>query len=93
MAHPAAFTPLLLTNPLGWAIVGTAGYLTYRSGKKSGLQAEEQVEQPGLCDRAIKGTIKTAYKAKSKVENSLSATKDKYSGMWAEAKEDVNSDS
>jgi len=26
----------LLCNPLGWAVLGVAGYLIYRSGKSSG---------------------------------------------------------
>ncbi len=32
--------PLLLT-PLGWVVLGAAGYLAYRTGKKSG-QKEAQ---------------------------------------------------
>ena len=85
MAHPVAYVPLLTTNPVGWAILGAAGYLTYKAGKKTGLKGEEQVEKESLADRAVKGAMKTAYKAKMKVDESLSTTKEKYSEMWDEA--------
>lgn len=35
MAIPALYIPALSSNPVGWAILGAAGYLTYRAGKKS----------------------------------------------------------
>lgn len=89
MAAPIVYLPLLTTNPLGWAVLGAAGYLTYKAGKKSGLKDEDQVEREGLADRAVKGAMKTAYKAKMKVGESLSSTKEKYSGMWDEAQDEV----
>lgn len=89
MATPIVYLPLLTTNPLGWAVLGAAGYLTYKAGKKSGLKDEEQVGQEGLADRAVKGAMKTAYKAKMKVGESLSSTKEKYSEMWDEAQDEV----
>ncbi len=32
----------LLSNPIGWLILGTVGYLLYKSGKKSGKQEAEE---------------------------------------------------
>ncbi len=89
MATPIVYLPLLTTNPLGWAVLGAAGYLTYKAGKKSGLKDEEQIGQEGFADRAVKGAMKTAYKAKTKVGESLSSTKEKYSEMWNEAQDEV----
>jgi len=89
MTNPVVFLPLLTTNPVGWALLGAAGYLTYKLGKKSGLKSDDQVEDGCLIDRAVKGTMKTAYKAKIKVDESLSSTKDKYSSMWDEAQDEV----
>lgn len=83
------FLPLLTTNPVGWAVLGAAGYLAYKVGKKSGLNSYDQVEKEGLIDRVVKGTMKTAYKAKIKADESLSATKDKYYDMWSEAQDEV----
>jgi len=85
-----ACIPLLTTNPVGWAILGVAGYLTYKAGKKSGQKSEERVDQPSLCDRAVKGAMKTACKAKIKVDESLAGAKDKYSAMWHEAREEAS---
>jgi len=89
MATPIVYLPLLTTNPLGWAVLGAAGYLAYKAGKKSGLKDEEQVGKEGIADRAVKGAMKTAYKAKMKVGESLSGTKEKYSEMWNEARDEV----
>jgi hypothetical protein len=36
--------PLLLT-PLGWVVMGAAGYVVYRAGKKSGRKEAEQSEK------------------------------------------------
>lgn len=85
MAHPAVYVPVLTTNPVGWAVLGLAGYLTYKAGKKSGLKGEEGLEKESLADRAVKGAMKTAYKAKMKVDETLSETKDKYGELWQEA--------
>ena len=83
------YVPFLTSNPVGWAVLGAAGYLAYRSGKKSGAKAEAQVEKAPLHDRVVKGAMKSAYKAKMKVDDSLSGTKNKYSTMWNEAQEEV----
>ncbi len=74
-----------VNNPVGWAVLGTAGYLTYRAGKKAGLKSEDQATKENLFDRTVKGTMKTAYKTKMKIDDSLSSTKEKYSEMWNEA--------
>jgi hypothetical protein len=89
MATPIVYLPLLTTNPLGWAVLGVAGYLAYKAGKKTGLKNEEQVGQECFADRAVKGAMKTAYKAKMKVGESMSSTKEKYSEMWNEAQDEV----
>ncbi len=34
MAHPALAVPVLTTNVVGWAVLGTVGFLTYKAGKK-----------------------------------------------------------
>jgi len=89
MAHPVVYTPMLTTNPVGWAILGAAAFLTYKTGKKAGLKGEEQIEKEGFADRVVKGAMKTAYKAKMKVDESLSCSREKYSGMWNEAQSEV----
>ncbi|PIE57043.1 MAG: hypothetical protein CSA34_01715 [Desulfobulbus propionicus] len=89
MAHPIGYIPLLGSNPVGWAVLGTAGYLAYRAGKKSGQKSDQQVERENLADRTIKGAMKTAYKTKKKVDTSLTKTREKYSGMWQEARNEL----
>lgn len=89
MTNPIVFLPLLTTNPVGWAVLGAAGYLTYKAGKKSALKSDDQIEKESLIDRAVKGTMKTAYKAKIKADESLSSAKGKYSSMWDEAQDEV----
>jgi hypothetical protein len=85
MSHPVFVVPLLTSNPVGWAVLGVAGYLTYKAGKKAGAGSAEQVETECLADRAVKGVMKNAYKAKLKTNGMLSATKEKYAEMWREA--------
>jgi ribosomal protein S20 len=89
MANPVVFLPLLTTNLVGWAVLGAAGYLTYKLGKKSGLKSDDQLEKECLIDRAVKGTMKTVYKARIKADESLSSAKDKYSSMWDEAQDEA----
>ncbi len=88
MTHPALLLPFV-SNPIGWAVLGTAGYLTYKAGKKAGLKNEDEIATENICDRAVKGAMKTVYKTKIKVEESLSSTRDKYSEMWNEAQTEV----
>ncbi len=88
MTHPASLlaVPVFVSNPVGWAVLGVSGYLLYKAGKKSGAAAERGIDQPSLADRTIKGAMKTAYKTKTKLDNSLAKTKDKYSEMWNEVR-------
>ncbi len=81
--------PILSFNPIGWAILGAAGFLTYKAGKKAGLNPESDIETPNMADRAVKGAMKTAYKTKKCVEEGLTGAKEKYGAMWAEAREEV----
>ncbi len=83
------YAPALTTNPLGWAFLGAAGFITYKLGKKSGLKAEEQLDKPSLGDRAVKGAMKTAYKATKSAEAALAKAGEKYSAMWGEAKSEA----
>lgn len=85
MTHPVVYIPLLTTNPVGWAILGVAGYLTYKAGKKVGKHGADDVAQVGLVDQTVKGAMKSAYKAKIQIGKSLSNTREKYSEMWSEA--------
>ena len=85
MPHPAYL--LGTSNPLGLLALAGAGYLVYRLGKARGMSAED--EGQGLSDRAVRGAMKTAYKAKSGVEKALKEQKKRYSDMWAEAKEEA----
>jgi len=89
MANPIVYLPLLTSNPVGWAILGTAGFFAYKAGKKAGLKEDENVEKESMVDCSIKGAMKTAYKAKMKVDDSLNKTKTKYSEMWDDARTDV----
>lgn len=93
MLHPATCIPLLSSNPVGWLLLGGAGYLAYRTGKKSAKTPAEELEQVGLHDRAVKGAMKAACKAKIKIENSLAETKEKYGAMWSEAREEIDAGS
>jgi len=89
MYIPVAHVPLLSSHPVGWAILGVAGYLTYKAGKKSVAKAEAGLEQECLTDRAVKSAMKSAYKAKMKIDESLASGKEKYSEMWNEARTEV----
>lgn len=81
--------PILASNPIGWAIIGAAGFLTYKVGKRSGLKTEEELDKPGITDRAIKGVMKTVYRTQKSVGEGLQGTKVKYGTMWAEAQSEV----
>jgi hypothetical protein len=39
------YTPFFL-SPLGWVVLGVAGYLVYRSGKESGKKEAGKKEKP-----------------------------------------------
>ena len=85
MPHPV-YLPAV-SNPLGLLALAGAGYIVYRLGKARGRSTED--EGQGLSDRAVRGAMKTAYKAKSGVEKALKEQKKRYSDMWAEAKEEA----
>lgn len=89
MAHPILYLPVLGTNPIGLAVLGTAGYLAYRAGKKAGRKSEKNLDKEPLCDWAIKEAMKTAYKTKLKLDKNLAGTRDKYATMWGEAQSEV----
>jgi len=89
MYIPGAHVPLLSSHPVGWAILGVAGYLTYKAGKKAGLRGEEGIEKECLTDRAVKNAMKTVCKAKMKIDRSLAGSKEKYSEMWNEARSEA----
>ncbi len=90
MSHPIIGIPILTSNPVGWAVLGVAGYLAYKAGKKAGKRGVEQVDRECLADRAIKGAMKTVYKAKLKTDTMLTSTKEKYGGMWEEARAETD---
>lgn len=83
------YAPALTVNPLGWAVIGAAGYVTYKAGKKAGTDPQEKVDKPGLADRAVKGAMKTVYRAKKSVGEAFGKSREKYSSMWNEATEEV----
>lgn len=83
------YIPALSINPVGWAILGAASVLTYKAGKKAGLKSQDDVEKPGLGDRAIKCSMKTFYRVKKSAEETFYKNSEKYSAMWQEARSEV----
>jgi len=81
--------PVAVTNPVGWAVLGVAGYVTYKVGKKSGLKGEQDIDTPSLGDRAVKGAMKSVYKTQKFLGEAFSKTGEKYSSLWKEAREEV----
>lgn len=90
MSHPIIALPLLTSNPIGWAVLGVAGYLTYQAGRKAGKNSVEQVDKACLADRAVKGAMKSVYKAKLKTDAMLNSSKEKYGEMWKEAQAEAS---
>ncbi len=85
------YIPNLTSNPVGWAVLGAAGIIAYKLGKKSGAGSQEQLDTPSLGDRIVKGTMKTAYKATKSAKASLGKAGEKYSSLWEEAKAETQS--
>ena len=83
----------LVASPAGWVVLGAAGYITYKVGKKAGKKAEEDITKPSLYDRVVKGTMKAAYKTQKCVAENLGKAKDKYGTLWTEAKTEANATS
>ncbi len=79
MAHPAYYVGS--TSPIGLVALAGAGYVVYRLGKKSGAEEDGK----NILDQAFKGTIKTVYRAKMAVEESLEERKKRFSELWDEA--------
>jgi hypothetical protein len=83
----------VVASPLGWVVLGAAGYITYKAGKKSGKKTEEDIAKPSLSDRIVKGTMKTVYKTQKCVTQSLGKAKDKYGTLWTEARTEADATS
>ncbi len=75
-----------VAHPLGWVIIGGAGYLAYKAGKKSGKKVEGDSAKTNLSDRVVKGAMKAAYKAQQGISEGLDKAKEKCGTLWAEAK-------
>ncbi|PIE62565.1 MAG: hypothetical protein CSA25_04510 [Desulfobacter postgatei] len=80
----------VVAHPLGWIVLGAAGYFTYKAGKKAGKKTEEEIAKTSLSDRVIKGTMKAAYKTQKEVSECLGKAKEKYGTLWAEARAEAN---
>ena len=82
--------PFATTNAIGLAVVGVAGVVTYKAGKKSGLnnpeETTETIDKPGLGDRALKGTMKAFYRTQKSVGSVFAKSGEKMSAMWTEVK-------
>lgn len=77
-------------SPVGLAVIGVAGFLSYRAGKNAGMKSVDEFDKPGLGDRTVKGAMKAFYRTKKSVGNTFSKTGDKYSAMWQDVQEEVN---
>ena len=75
----------VIAHPVGWIVLGTAGFLTYKAGKKSGLKNSDDVTKTSFSDRVVKGAMKTVYKTQKNVSQAFFwKTKEKYGAMWSE---------
>ncbi|MCG8553410.1 MAG: hypothetical protein MI799_23645 [Desulfobacterales bacterium] len=83
----------LVANPAGWVVLGAAGYITYKVGKRAGKKAEEDITKPSLSDRMIKGTMKAVYKTQKCVSENMGKAKDKYGTLWTEARTEADASS
>ncbi|WP_020586301.1 hypothetical protein [Desulfobacter curvatus] len=80
----------VVAHPLGWVVLGAAGYLTYKAGKKAGKNTEEDIAKTSLSDRVIKGAMKAVYKTQKGVSQGLGKAKEKYGTLWEEARTEAN---
>nr|WP_320189917.1 hypothetical protein [uncultured Desulfobacter sp.] len=83
----------IVAHPIGWVILGGAGFLAYKAGKKAGKKTEEDSTKASLSDRVVKGTMKAIYKTQKGVSESLEKAKEKCGTLWAEAKTEANATS
>lgn len=81
--------PVIVNPVVGWAVIGTAGFVTYKLGKRSGLKGVDAPDRPGLKDRALKGAMKTVYRARKGMGEAFGKSREKYGAMWAEARDEV----
>ncbi len=79
MAHPAYYVGS--TSSIGILAVAGAGYVVYRLGKKSGAEEDGK----NVLGQAFKGAIKTVYRAKMSIEETLEDKKKRFSELWDEA--------
>jgi len=80
----------LVAHPIGWVVLGAAGYLTYKAGKKVGKKAEGDIAQTSLSDRFVKGAMKAVYKTQKGVSQGMGKAKEKYGNLWEEARTEAN---
>jgi hypothetical protein len=80
----------VVTHPLGWVILGGAGFLAYKAGKKSGKKTQDDAAKPSLSDRVVKETMKAVYKTQKGASAGLEKAKEKCGNLWAEAKTEAN---
>jgi hypothetical protein len=80
----------VVTHPLGWVILGGAGFLAYKAGKKSGKKKQDDTAKPSLSDRVVKETMKAVYKTQKGVSEGLEKAKEKCGNLWTEAKTEAN---
>ncbi|WP_321495681.1 hypothetical protein [uncultured Desulfobacter sp.] len=83
----------VVAHPLGWIVLGAAGFLAYKAGKKAGKKAEEDIARTSLSDRVIKGAMKAAYKTQKGVSEGLGKAKEKCGTLWEEARTEANATS
>ena len=83
----------VIAHPIGWVVLGAAGYLTYKTGKKVGKKTEEDIARTSLSDRVVKGTMKAVYKTQKGVSQGLGKAKEKYGTLWEEARTEANTTS
>jgi len=83
----------VVAHPLGWVVLGAAGYLTYKAGKKNGKKTEEDIAKTSLSDRVVKGAMKAVYKTQKGVSQGLEKAKEKYGALWEEARTETNATS
>ena len=79
----------IVAHPLGWVILGGAGYLAYKAGKKT----EEDSTKTSLSDRVVKGAMKAVYKTQKGVSEGLDKAKERCGTLWTEAKTESNATS
>ena len=83
----------VVAHPLGWVVLGAAGYLTYKAGKKDGKKTEGDIAKTSLSDRVVKGAMKAVYKTQKGVSQGLGKAKEKYGTLWEEARTEANTTS